>query len=243
MRLQDHTVVITGASAGLGRDMAKAFVDAGATVICAARSTDRLDSLIEETRSMPGEVIAIRCDVRTQGDVSALFRETADRYEELDLLINNAGIMESHVSGSKQLPVESIPVDAWDTIIATNLRGVFLCTKNALPLLRQSNGRLIHITSGMGREGRSGRAAYVSSKFALEGFHESLADELAGTGVESLLLDPGGGVDTEGFSQHLDESQRAERYDPEIIVEPAVRLAEGYGSNGDRYVATEIDQW
>jgi len=243
MRLQNTTIVVTGASTGLGRRMAEAFVKAGADVICTSRATERLEQLVEQSESNPGEAIAVRCDVRTQGDVESLLRTTEERFDQLDVFINNAGIKESHVTGKAALSVESLPVDAWDAIMATNLRGVFLCTRTALPLLRQSGGRLVHIGSGMGLKGRAGRAAYVTSKFGLEGFHQSVADQLSGTDVESILLDLGGGVDTEGFSRYLDEDARAGRLDPNVIVEPALRLAEGFGSNGGRYVATEVDEW
>lgn len=242
MRLQDTVIVVTGASAGLGRRMVAAYLDAGADVVCAARSTDKLERIVEENESKPGDAFAVRCDVRTSGDVDALLRRVEQRYGTLDVLVNNAGIKETHVTGRGEVSIDSLPVDAWDTIMATNLRGVFLCTKAALPLLRQSDGRIIHLGSGLGLNGRAGRAAYATSKFGLEGFHESVADELADSGVESVLLDPGGGVNTEGFSRHLDESQRSERLDPDVIAEPAVRLAAGYGSNGGRYVATELTE-
>jgi 3-oxoacyl-[acyl-carrier protein] reductase len=240
MRLQDTTVVVTGASSGLGKEMAAAFIEAGANVVCAARSMDRLERLVDEH---DGTATTVRCDVRSEADVESLFQTTEDQYGGLDLLINNAGIQESHVADQKEVAVESLTVDAWDAIMETNLRGVFLCTRAALPLLRRSEGRVVHLTSGMGQEGRAGRAAYATSKFGVEGFHQSVTAELADTGVESILLDPGGGVDTEGFSQYIDEDKRADRLDPSIIVEPALRLAEGYGENGGRYVAADVDNW
>jgi 3-oxoacyl-[acyl-carrier protein] reductase len=176
-----------------------------------------------------------------RSDIERVVRIIEKEYGGLDVLVNNAGVKESILTGGRNYLIEDLPIDVWDTVIETNLRGAFLCTHAMLPLLGRSGGRIIHLTSGMGREGRSKRSAYVASKFGLEGLHESLADEFDDTNVESILLDPGGGVDTDGFSGHLDEEERNQRLDPSIVIEPALQLAEGYGRNGGRYVATEMN--
>jgi NAD(P)-dependent dehydrogenase (short-subunit alcohol dehydrogenase family) len=106
-------------------------------------------------------------------------------------------------------------------------------------MIERDAGRLVHVSSGMGESGRGGRSAYSASKFGLEGLHEALTDEFSGTGVDSVILDPGGGVDTEGFAGHMSETDRASRLDPSVVVEPAVALAVGEGEHGGRYVATE----
>lgn len=239
---EDTVIVITGASRGLGYQMAAAFADHGATVVCSARTEDTLAQAVAKLsdRTRTGDVRAVPADIREESDVKALFETVEDAYGGADVLINNAGVNDAGLTGGEKPPVHEIPTWLWDTIMETNLRGAFLCTRAALPrMLERNRGIILHISSGMGREGRANRGAYVASKFGLEGLHKSLADELEGTDVDSIVLDPGGGVNTDGFSSHLNKSTRSERLDPDIVVEPALSLAAGKGVNGGRYIATE----
>lgn len=238
MQLSDTTIVVTGASQGLGERMARTFVQYGANVVCAARSRDRLDRIVSDLQSQ-GDAIPVTTDVTNWDDVQALMRRATDSFGEVDVLVNNAGVSERALTGGAEPTVVDLPVDVWRTIIRTNLTGVFLCTKAVLPsMIESDSGRIIHVSSGMGQEGRANRSAYAASKCGLEAFHESLAEELTDTGIDSVVLDPGGGVDTKGFSGHMSEQERANRLDPAVVDEPAVLLAGGKGTNGGRYVAT-----
>lgn len=238
MQIDDTVIVVTGASRGLGLEMARGYVDHGATVVCCARSEQRLERVVSEL-SERGSASAVVADVRSWHDARHLVSQAVNRQGGVDVLVNNAGVSERSVTGQDELPVTDLPVDVWETIIETNLHGPFYCTKAVLPvMLDASGGRIIHVASGMGQTGRSGRSVYAASKFGREGFHESLTAELAGTSVDSLVLDPGGGVDTDGFSGHMSESVREDRLDSSVIVQPAVALARGDGTHGGRYIAT-----
>lgn len=107
-------------------------------------------------------------------------------------------------------------------------------------MLERDSGRFNHISSGMGIQGKPNQAAYTASKLGLEGFHDALTAELDGTGVDSVVLEPGGGVDTKGFSRYLSDAKREDRLDPEIVVSPALRLGAGAGKNGGRYITTRF---
>lgn len=237
--LNEHVIVVTGASSGLGARMTRAFVNRGATVVCASRTEETLRRFVESIEG-PGEATYVATDVGSWTDAKRLASYAVEAYGQVDTLVNNAGVIDRDLLDGGQPSVVDLPVDIWETIVRTNLTGAFFCTKAVLPtMIEADSGRIIHMSSGMGLEGRANRSAYAASKFGLEGFHESLAAELDGTGVDSLVLEPGGGVDTDGFSSGMSAAERSERMDPEIIVDPAVRLVAGHGENGGRYVATE----
>lgn len=242
-RLETETIVVTGASSGLGKAMANAFVTEGTRVIYSAPNKERLTAAVEAIteENADGEAAAVRADVRSWDDVRNLVRRTRERYGEIDVFVNNAGITQPKVNPDHtQRSVHDLPISTWDTILDTNLRGVFLCTKAVLPsLLSKDSGRLIHISSGHGVSGRANRTAYVASKFGLEGFHESLAHELKDTGVDSLTLrPPSGGVYTESSERYGRGPETYTHESPDVIAEAAVKLAAGRGENGGRYQAT-----
>lgn len=241
MRLRNTTVVVTGASSGLGKAMATAFVEEGASVACASRSEDRLSAAVAGMTG-DGEAIAVPTDVRSPDAVSGLVEETAGRFGPIDVLVNNAGVMQLDVDEEgAERPVAAVRVDAWDAVVETNLRGPFLCSRAALPgMLERDAGRLVHVSSGHGASGRANRAPYVASKFGLEGFHESLALELEDTGVSSVALrPPDGGVYTERRGQLGRSPEEFRHRSPDVIREAAVRLAAGEGENGGRYQVTQ----
>lgn len=243
MRLEDMTIVVTGASSGLGKAMADAFVEEGAQVVYSSHVKDRLSDAVEEIKESKTEAKAeaIRCDVRSWDDIRQLVRRTAEKYDKIDVFVNNAGVLQYKVnSDNASKTVEKVPVVSWDTILDTNLRGAFLCTKAVLPkMLSQDQGRVIHISSGHGVKGRAKRAPYVASKFGLEGFHESLALELTETNVDSITLrPPGGGVYTESSKLIGRTKDTYQNESPFVIAEAAVQLAAGEGENGGRYKAT-----
>jgi 3-oxoacyl-[acyl-carrier protein] reductase len=243
MRLTDKVIVVTGASSGLGKAMANAFVTEGARVVYSAPNEERLTAAVEAANDsdVAGEAKAVRADVRSWDDVRHLIRRTREIFDEIDVFVNNAGVTQPKVNPDHtQRSVDELPISTWDTILNTNLRGVFLCTKAVLPrILSRDSGRLIHISSGHGVSGRANRAAYVASKFGLEGFHESLALELADTGVDSVILrPPSGGVYTESSDRYGRSPDSYAHESPDVIAEAAVRLAAGDGENGGRYQAT-----
>lgn len=239
MRLADRTIILTGGASGLGNSMAHAFVEEGAQVVCADVDEQRLDDTVAELTDAGGDAIGVRTDVRSWESAQALIETALDAFGNIDILVNNAGVQQRTAGGETRAPVVDVRVDIWEQVIETNLTGTFHCTKAVLPhLLDADAGRIIHISSGAGTEGRANRSPYVSSKFGIEGFHECLADELAGTGVESVTLrPPGGGIATPSRS-HRDPEEFT-HHTPDVIREPAVLVASGEVENGGRYLGTD----
>ena len=236
MRLTDTVAVVTGAASGLGEQFTRAFVDEGAAVVAVDKAADRLDETLASIDG-PGAVHGVAADVRDPESVEQTIEEVHGVFGEVTLLVNNAGVKQLTL-GSEEHRVQDIPVDLWNTVIDTNLGGTFLFTRGVLPaLLDGDDGRVIHVTSGHGQKGRIGRAPYVASKHAVEGFHRTLALELDDTGVDSLLFTPpGGGVRTREAT-FVDDPTSMD-HDPSVVREPIVRLATGEGRNGGRYRGT-----
>ena len=243
MNLDNKTIVVTGASSGLGKAMADEFVREGATVIYSSHEDHRLEDAVDAIleQQTDGRAVAVPADVRSWNDVRHLVQYGEMEFGGIDVFVNNAGVTQYKINSDHSYrPVQNLPVTTWDTVLETNLRGVFLCSKATLPpMLARDAGRIIHISSGHGVRGRANRAAYVASKFGLEGFHESLAKELDDTGVDSLTLrPPEGGVYTESSKLIDREPNSYPNESPTVIAEAAVQLARGDGKNGGRYKAT-----
>lgn len=242
MRLSGKTCLVTGGASGLGKAIVQGFAREGATVACIDVNQDRLDATEDACADLPGRVHGITADVRSWDAVTSMVTTTKQKLGSIDLLVNNAGITQRIVTdGAERDTVVDLPVDVWDTVMDTNARGPFLCTKAVLPgMLAAGSGRLLHISSGMGRDAsnRGGYAPYVASKHALEGFCACLADELDGTGISSVVLRPPDGAVYTQTREYLPESEREERHAPDVITEAAVSLAAGEGEHGERYIAT-----
>lgn len=238
MRLEDKTVVVTGASAGLGKSMAHAMVAEGAHVVYSSFDEAQLVAAVEELPAdAAGEATAVSADVRSWDDVRDLVSAAREAHGPIDVWFNNAGVQQVTAGGDRRRPLHEVPVGSWDAVIDTNLRGPFLCSKAVLPgMVERGAGRLIHTTSGAGSEGRANQSPYVASKHGLEGLAASLALELVDTGVESIVFRPPGGIYTE--SRSYNKPSRYEFQSAEIVAEPAVQLAAGFGENGGRYVGT-----
>ena len=187
MNLTDKVAVVTGASSGIGRAFARHLADRGATVYGFARGVDRLQEASEEI----GRAFhALQCDVRQDDDVTAAFRQVVDEAGRIDVLINNAGI---GIFGN----VDEMDTADFDQQMETNVRGVFLCTKAAVPVMKQQNarsgfgGHIVNIASIAGRIGNPRLSAYNASKFAVRGFTESTMLELRSDGIKVSGVYPG----------------------------------------------------
>lgn len=180
-----RTAVVTGASSGIGAATARALADQGWTVICAARRTDRIETLAEEIGGR-----AVACDVTRQDSVDDLARAVGDR---LDLLVNNAG------GAVGQEPVAEADLEAWDTMYATNVVGAGRVTKALLPALEAAEGTVVFITSTAAEASYEGGGGYCAAKSAERALAGSLRLELCGHPVRVCEVSPGM-VHTEEFS-------------------------------------------
>ena len=191
MQLEDKVAVVTGAGRGIGKAIAIAFAREGAKVVCAARSSGEIDAVASEVSGM-----AVQCDVGDEADIRNLMDRTVEEFGHIDILVNNAGAV-------ARLPVHELPVEDWDNVMNVNLRGLFLCTKYALPsMLERSSGCIINISSGAGVVGPPNRSAYAASKHGVMGFTKTLVAEYLSKGIRSHALLPDATVSqmrTEGF--------------------------------------------
>ncbi|AEN74543.1 3-oxoacyl-(acyl-carrier-protein) reductase [Rhodothermus marinus SG0.5JP17-172] len=230
MELRDKVAVVTGASSGLGRAFAIALVQKGAHVYGLARRVERLNALRDELglRFHP-----IACDVTRPNDVEAAFRRVIREAGRLDILINNAGL-------GKMGPVDELSLEDWDVQMNTNLRGVFLCTRAAVPQMKKQNaetgfgGHIINIASVAGLIGNPNLSAYNATKFGVRGFSEAIMKELRDHGIKVTCVYPGS-VATEFFE--VSGMRRADRpVTPEQVAQTILHILE----TDDNYLISEV---
>ena len=234
--LRNKVAIVTGASRGIGKGLALGLAEAGAAVICAARTVDRnpdglpgnIFETAEEIRSQGGEALAIRCDIGVESDIRAMADTTLAEFGRIDVLMNNA------MTSTRGLFEEMTP-EMWDTSMRVNVRSLFSTVKAVLPAMKeQGGGSIINMSSGAAAsftEGMPpGYLAYSVAKAALERFSTALALEVAGYGIAVNALRPGA-VKTETSVHELGED-----YDwtgwltPASVVPSVLFLSEQTGS-------------
>ncbi|NER47168.1 MAG: 3-oxoacyl-[acyl-carrier-protein] reductase [Symploca sp. SIO1A3] len=185
-KLQDKVAIITGASRGIGRAIAFALAAEGAKVVVNyASSSEAAQQVVAEITKAGGEALALQADVSQEEQVNALLKSTIEKYGQVDVLVNNAGITRDN------LLLRMKPAD-WQAVINLNLTGVFLCTKAVSKvMLKQRSGRIINIASVAGQMGNPGQANYSAAKAGVIGFTKTLAKELASRGLTVNAVAPG----------------------------------------------------
>jgi len=161
--------LVTGAGTGVGRAVSLALLREGYAVVLAGRRREKLDEVAREAN---GPTLVVAADVADPASVKALFAKTKETYGRLDLLFNNAGI------GAPAMPIEDLPLDKWLAVVATNLTGVFLCTQEAIKIMKAQNprgGRIINNGSISAHTPRPGSAAYTATKHAVTGLTKQTA--------------------------------------------------------------------
>ncbi len=182
---KDNVVILTGASSGIGREVARQLAGQGAWLALAARDAQRLEEVAAECRQRGGRAMGARTDVALESECRVLIEKTVAEYGRIDTLINNAGI--SMWTPFDQLQDLSILED----IMRVNYLGAAYATYYALPYLKQTRGRVVAVSSLAGKNGVPTRSGYAASKHALVGFFDSLRIELLETGVTVTLIYPG----------------------------------------------------
>jgi len=190
-RLDNKIAVVTGGSRGIGEATARLFASEGAKVVIAARNGEELEKV--RTAAGTARVLAVPTDVSDEGQVLRLFEETKRSFGPVDILINNAGV--SHLAGVMELSAQD-----WDNVLAVNLRGAFLCAREAFRQMKESGrgGVIINMSSLAGIRGVEkfpGLSAYVASKHGVVGLTEALAVEGKTYGIRVNCVAPGA-VDT-----------------------------------------------
>jgi NAD(P)-dependent dehydrogenase (short-subunit alcohol dehydrogenase family) len=203
--------VVTGASRGIGLGIAQALADAGCQVALAARFHDprQIRAIQRKLRAF-----AQSCDVRDERSVSAFFAAVRERFGRVDVLVNNAGI------GGPSRKVAQLSPEDWRVVIETNLSGMFLCTRAALPLMKRG-ASIVNNLSISAKGVFPGMSAYNASKHGAAGFTNTLREELRERGIRVIGLYPGA-TDTAIWEQFWPEAPRRRMIAPETIARAVV---------------------
>jgi NAD(P)-dependent dehydrogenase (short-subunit alcohol dehydrogenase family) len=219
--VRDRVIIITGASRGIGLAAAVFLAKRGAKVVAASRDKDTLLKVAEGITGNPGACIAVPTDVSNEMSVKNLICQTINHFGRIDILINNAGTV---IYG----PVSQASVQDWEQVMNTNLKGVFLCTREVIPhMIRQGTGHIITVASQAGKYGFPKLAAYCASKYGVIGFSESIKRELAPYNIRVSYLCPGF-VDTDLLKTFPEEMTRGvNKATPEDIAREIHQLIIG----------------
>ncbi len=182
---KNNVIIITGASSGIGKELAFQLAKQGASLAVAARDIEKLNGVSDKCRSFGANVIAVQTDVTKKEQCENLINKTIAEFGKIDTLINNAGI-----SMSAKLD-EIKDIDLFEKIMNVNYLGSVYCTYYVLPYLKKSKGRIIAISSLTGLVGVPTRTGYAASKHAMMGFFDSLRIELLNSGITVTVVYPG----------------------------------------------------
>ncbi len=184
--LDDQVAVVTGGTRGIGRAIATALAERRASVVLTGRNGDTAKAVADEIAGRTGATVeGAACDVSRVEECAALVQDAAKRHGRLDILVNNAGITQDGL-------LARMSEEAWQSVLDTNLRSVYACSKAAARIMqRQRSGRIISITSVVGLTGNPGQCNYAASKAGIIGFTKSLAREIGSRGVTVNCIAPG----------------------------------------------------
>ncbi|MFQ6113443.1 MAG: SDR family oxidoreductase [bacterium] len=216
MDLKNKVALVTGASRGIGRATALALAKEGANVAVASRTVADLQSLAKEIGNLGKRALPVQADISRESDIKRLIQTVVDKFMGLDILVNNAGI---GVFGR----VEELSTQDWDDMFDVNLRGMFICTREALPYLkRKEESFVVNIASLAGKNAFVGGAGYAATKWGVLAFSKCLMLEERNSGVRVLAVCPGS-VDTHFFHHHSTAKPSREKIlKPEDVAQTVV---------------------
>jgi short-subunit dehydrogenase len=182
--MKNKVIIITGASSGIGLACVREFASRGAKIAMAARSIDALKVIEKELAEKGTDIIAVQTDVSVETDCQTLINKTIEHFGRIDILVNNAGL-------SMRANFKDVDLRVLRRLMEVNFWGTVYCTKYAFPYLLQAKGSVVGISSIAGFVGLPGRTGYSSSKFAMNGFLETIRNENLKTGLHVLTVAPG----------------------------------------------------
>lgn len=186
MILEGKKALVTGASRGIGREVALELARQGADVaVNYAGSEAKANEVVDEIKALGRKAFAVQCDVSDSVSVTGMIKEVMEQFGRVDILVNNAGITRDNL-------LMRMKEEEWDSVINTNLKGVYLCTKAVTrQMMKQRSGKIINMASIVGVMGNAGQANYVAAKAGVIGLTKSTAKELASRGITVNAIAPG----------------------------------------------------
>lgn len=232
MTLEGSVAIVTGASRGIGREVALALARGGVDVVCAARSTQdapsKLPGTIEETarqvEAIGQRALAVACDVSDEAQVASMVERTLRELGRIDLVVNNAAV-------NSRAPLVETPAKLWDLVMRVNLRGTFLCSRAVLPhMIERGSGRIVNVSSGAAvmpaLAAKLGVIPYAVSKAAVEALTEALAEEVRSHNIAVTCLRIETAVATEGARIVSDDAEMPSGWvEPQVAARALVWLA------------------
>ncbi|CAM3080783.1 3-oxoacyl-[acyl-carrier-protein] reductase [Filibacter tadaridae] len=202
-RFEGQAAIVTGASRGIGREIALLLANEGAKVaVNYSGNKDKADEVVALISAAGGEAFAIQADVSNADSVKVMIDQTLERFGSIDMLVNNAGITKDNL-------LMRMKEHEWDDVININLKGVFLCTKGVTrQMMRQRAGKIVNVASVVGVSGNAGQANYVAAKAGVIGFTKTAAKELASRNINVNAVAPG--FITTDMTDTLDEKMKSE---------------------------------
>ena len=209
----NKTVIITGGGTGIGKGIALKLAKNNFNIILASRNISNLQKVKEECNKLNNHnVITVQTDVTDSDSVSNLFEIVKDKFKKLDVLINNAGVFDGG-------PVDKLDIETWDKVLNINLRGAFLCLREAMKIMKpQKSGKIINIGSISGQVPRLNSTPYTTSKFALTGLTKAAALEAREHNISVSIVHPGNVV-TELRQIRAEDKDSEPMMNPESIAE------------------------
>jgi NAD(P)-dependent dehydrogenase (short-subunit alcohol dehydrogenase family) len=234
--LDGRTLLITGASRGLGAALADRAADAGAALVLCARGSSALEEVAQRCRARGADVLAVAADVSAPRDVERLVATALDRFRVVDILVNNASSL-----GPTPLPqLADAQPEALEDVLRTNVVGPLRLTQALLgAMLLRGSGLVVNISSDAAVNGYSGWGVYGASKAALDALTRSWAAELEGTGVRVISIDPGD-MDTDMHRAADPDADPADLARPEEVAERIATLLGGAVPSADRLEASSL---
>lgn len=225
--MSGQTVAITGASRGIGAATAELFAAQGAHVILAARTEDAVKALAEKITNAGGAATAVACDVAAENDVKAMINAAIDTTNRLDVLINNAGLIDPIARIEKSDP------DLWGHVVDVNLKGVYYGIRHAVPqMLTQGSGTIINISSGAATGALEGWSHYCATKAAVLSLTKCADKEFREHGIRVLGLSPG------TVATEMQVQIKASGINPVSQLDPSVHIPADWVAKGLSYLTT-----
>ena len=243
MKLSGKVACVTGSVRGIGWEILQAYAQEGAqVVICDLHQAD-VDSALARLNLPAEKVLGVRADVTAEEDVFSLFSAIKEKFSKVDILVNNAGFAWPR-EGPIDLEVADTPLQVWLKVLDTNLTGTFLCSREALRIMKEQRfGTIINISSPQGKLGKVLRGPYSAAKFGVEGLTQVMSLENSEHNIRVNALDPGGIVATEAIRK-IPGNKGKQMLSPEVVRACAIYLAsdESVGVTGRSFVASQWNE-